>query len=87
MEKQLHILKSGSDLDARSIIEILCEKDPERIKVVLIQAGIEVTPTWKGKTYRLNNGSLPLPLAPGTEEIDYSRFVDLIFEADTVVGW
>jgi hypothetical protein len=88
MKKQLHILKSGSDLLPLSIIETLSENHPEAIKVVLMQEGIKIKPAWKAKTYLLNDGNpLPSPFPEGIELIDYERFVDLIFEADGVVAW
>ena len=88
MEKQLHILKNKADSKAQSIIEILSEKYPEKIKVVLIQEGKKVIPTWKCKTYHLiDEISDPVAVPKEIERIDYSQLVDLLFESESIVGW
>jgi len=88
MEKQLHILKSNADKIAESMIEFLSANAPGQIMVVLIHKAIEIKPTWKSKTYILKDDSpLSFSIPSGVEIIDYSKLVDLIFEADSVVGW
>ena len=88
MKRQLHILKKAGDLTARSVIETLSLKEPGLIKVVLIQDAVDLDPTWKAETFRLEEDA---PLSRSVPErvvrIGYSRLIDLIFEADTVVGW
>ena len=88
MKQLLHILKSSSDRHALLIIEELSRTHPSGMKVVLIQDGTRVKPQWKAKTYLLKDETLPpAPLPREVEVIDYGKFIDLIFEADSIVGW
>ncbi len=88
MKKLLHILKNGSDTNARTIIEALSRNHPSEMKVVLIQNGINLRPEWKAETYILKNEvPLPDPLPSGIKVIDDAELVDLMFDADSVVSW
>ncbi|MBI1822235.1 MAG: hypothetical protein HY036_07935 [Nitrospirae bacterium] len=70
------------------MIEELSRSNPANMRVVLIQDGIKVKPRWKSKTYLLKDETpLPAPLPQGVEVIGYGEFIDLMFEADSVVGW
>ena len=88
MKTLLHILKNASDTTALTMIEELSRSDPAHMKVVLIQDGVNIKPRWKAKTYLLKDENLlPAPLPQGVEVIGYGEFIDLMFEADSVVGW
>ncbi|MBI1822627.1 MAG: hypothetical protein HY200_09800 [Nitrospirae bacterium] len=88
MENQLHILKKEIDEKAQLIIQNLSERYPDKIRVVLIQEAIRVKPIWKCQTFCLIDvASSSVPQMGECEEIGYSRLVDLIFEADSVVTW
>ena len=88
MKKLLHILKNRSDANAMAVIEALSRIHSSEMKVVLIQDGINLKPEWRAETYILKNDDpLPDPLPSGIKVIDDAQLVDLMFEADSVVGW
>ena len=88
MKTHLHILKNSVDSTAIAMVNEFSRLNSANMKVVLIQDGVKIKPTWKGKTYLLKDETLlPSPLPEGIEIIGYGEFVDLMFEADSVVGW
>jgi hypothetical protein len=88
MENQLHILKDALDEKARLIIQDLSIRYADKIRVVLVQDGVKAEPAWKSPTYILRDESMPnTTRLENCEEISYSRLVDLIFEAESVVSW
>ncbi|MHB8481581.1 MAG: hypothetical protein ACYDBV_02410 [Nitrospiria bacterium] len=88
MKQLLHILKSSSDRHALSVIEELSRTHPSGMKVVLIQEGKKIKPQWKAATFILKDkDSASSPPPEGVEEIDYGRFIDLMFESDSIVSW
>ena len=76
MSGVLHLLKPDSPALARPVIEAMRGEGNAPVTVVLLPGAVAPT---------LPPGVTVRYLAPG--DLDYAGLLDLIFEADRVIGW
>lgn len=85
MTNTLHIQRKAGDTKALECIQ--AQDKACDVSLLLIQDGLKVTPPDNLKCYTLKDMKNE-PSAPGDEDsIEYDRFVQLLFEHDSIIVW
>lgn len=87
MKRILHILKEMHPTEALTVITQQAGQSSQDLSILLIQEAVRLQPAVSAKIYVLEEDARTRGVTSRFEAVTYSRMLELILSADSVVAW
>jgi len=88
MKRILHIVKDPNNKKPFELIRHQAEtQDGTEVQLVLTQEAVKLHPDFPGKIYVLEEDLQERKISSPYPKIDYSAFLDLIFDSESIINW